>query len=107
MNKEGYILNIQKKLANGIRLNGEEIRTVVAALRESEHCYQEPYYEVIIFHDKYGNQEHRIMNPENRCCSRELPGDPHLYIVNDRFSVDFRRSCPIAAAALDSASAIM
>ena len=90
MTKEGYIENIQKKLANGIRLDGEEIRTIIAALRESSHCYQEPYYEVI-FHDKYDNQEHRIMNPEYRSCSRELPGDPCLFMVNDRFSVDFRR----------------
>ena len=89
MNKEDYILNIQRKLANGIRLDGEEIRTVIAALRESSHCYQEPYYEVI-FHDKYGKQESRIMNPEQkqRITDKFEPG---LCIVDDKFSIDFRR----------------
>lgn len=89
MTKEGYIENIQKKLANGIQLDGKEIHTVIAALRESKYCYQEPYYEVI-YHDRYGNQEHRIMNPDYRGCKKE-PCSDDLYIIEDRFSVDFRR----------------
>ena len=89
MTKEGYILNIHKKLANGIQLDGDEIRTVIAALRESKHCYQEPYYEVI-FHDKYGNQEIRIMNPDYRACSKE-PFADGTYMLSEKFSVDFRR----------------
>lgn len=89
MNKEDYIITIHKKLANGIRLDGEEIRTVIAALRESRHCFQTPYYE-IIYHDQYGNQESRIMNPDSRGCLVEPMGDG-LYMLNERFSVDFKR----------------
>ena len=89
MTKEGYIEDIQKKLANGIRLDGEEIRTIIAALRESSHCYQEPYYEVI-YHDKYGQQECRIMNPEYRAYKKE-PISDDLFLMEDRFSVNFRR----------------
>lgn len=89
MTKEGYIENIQKKLANGIKLDGDEIRTVIAALRESKHCYQEPYYEVV-YHDRYGNQEKRIMNPDSsRVYSETFIDGAH--IVEDHFSVNFRR----------------
>lgn len=89
MNKEEYIQNIQRKLANGIRLDGLEIRTVIAALRESKYCYQEPYYEVI-YHDKYGKQESRIMNPDYRSCKAE-PFDNGVYMLDEKFSIDFRR----------------
>jgi len=91
MNKEGYIEDIHKKLANGIRLDGEEIRTVIAALRESHHCYTEPYYEVV-YHDKYGNTERRIMNPEHVSYSK-MPNDisNDICIVDDKFSINFRR----------------
>ena len=89
MTKEGYILEIHKKLANGIKLDGDEIRTVIAALRESSHCYQEPYYEVV-YHDKYGNKETRIMNPDNsRVYDKTFFNGSH--IVEDHFSVNFRR----------------
>ena len=89
MTKEGYIKNIQAKLANGILLDGSEIRTVIAALRESEHCYQEPYYEVG-YHDEYGKTESRIMNPDYRSCSKE-PFSDGVYITDEKFSVNFRR----------------
>lgn len=89
MTKEGYIENIESKLANGIKLDGDEIRTVIAALRESSHCYQEPYYEVV-YHDKYGNRECRIMNPEYRAYKKE-PISDDLFLMEDRFSVNFRR----------------
>ena len=89
MNKEGYINNIHMKLANGVQLDGDEIRTIIAALRESKHCFQEPYYEVV-YHDKYGNQESRIMNPDYRSCKTE-PFDGGLYMLDEKFSVDFRR----------------
>lgn len=84
MTREGYIENIQKKLANGIQLDGDEIRTVIAALRESSHCYQEPYYEVV-YHDKYGNQECRIMNPIRRACKEFIQDGYDM--VEDSFDI--------------------
>ena len=89
MTKELYIKDIENKLANGIKLDGDEIRTVIAALRESSHCYQEPYYEVV-YHDKYGIQEHRIMNPEYRAYKKD-PISDDLFLMEDRFSINFRR----------------
>ena len=74
MTKEGYILEIHKKLANGIQLDGDEIRTVIAALRESTHCYQET----------------RIMNPDSSRVYNETCFDG-AHIVEDHFSVNFRR----------------
>lgn len=59
---ENYIRDIERKLCNNERLDGLEIRTVIAALRESKNCLQEPYYEVV-YHDEYGKTESRIMNP--------------------------------------------
>lgn len=88
MIKEDYIENIYRKLANGIQLDGLEIRTVIAALRESEHCYQKPYYEVV-YHDECGNQEKRIMNPVSQT-SRPFDQDGY-YMLEDRFEVNFRR----------------
>lgn len=90
MTKEGFIDNIHNKLNNGIQLDNKEITTIIAALRESSHCYQEPYYEVV-YHDKYGNQECRIMNPDNRSFKKEIIGSANLYMVEDSFSVNFRR----------------
>jgi hypothetical protein len=89
MIKEEYIRDIERKLCNNERLDGQEIRTIVAALRESKSCYQEPYYEVI-YHDQYGKTESRIMNPDYRSCKKE-PFENGIYLLNDKFSVDFRR----------------
>jgi len=85
---ENYIRDIERKLCNNERLDGLEIRTVIAALRESKHCLQEPYYEVV-YHDEYGKTESRIMNPERKHITDEF--EPGYCIVEDNFSIDFRR----------------
>lgn len=86
MNKEGFINDITRKLCENVQLNPNEIHTIISALRESEHCLQEPYYEVI-YHDKYDNTETRIMNP---IASRRM--DMNGYSVQeDRFDLNFRR----------------
>ena len=88
MNKEGFIKDIIKKLCGNVQLNQNEIHTIISALRESEHCFQEPYYEVI-YHDKYDNTETRIMNP---VASRRSMGiDGSYSIQEDRFDLNFRR----------------
>lgn len=88
MNKEGFIKDIIKKLCENVQLNQNEIHTIISALRESEHCYQEPYYEVI-YHDKYDNTETRIMNPVASRRSRGIDGG--YSIQEDRFDLNFRR----------------
>lgn len=86
MNNEGFINNITRKLCENVPLNPNEIHTIISALRESEHCFQEPYYEVI-YHDKYDNTETRIMTP---IASRRM--DMNGYSVQeDRFDLNFRR----------------
>jgi len=87
MNKEGFIENITMKLCHNVQLNRQEINTIVSALRESNHCFQEPYYEVI-YHDKYGNTETRIMNPVD---SRVMDTMDGYSIQEDRFDLNFRR----------------
>lgn len=86
MNKEGFIKDITWKLCENVQLNQQEIDTIVSALRESGHCFQEPYYEVI-YHDKYDNTETRIMNPVD---SRRMDMDGY-FIQEDRFNLNFKR----------------
>ncbi len=86
MNKEGFIKDITWKLCENIQLNQQEINTIISALRESGHCFQEHYYEVI-YHDKYDNTETRIMNPVD---SRRMDMDGY-FIQEDRFNLNFRR----------------
>ena len=86
---EIYIRDIQRKLCNNERLDGLEIRTIIAALRESKNCLQEPYYEVV-YHDEYGKTESRIMNPDSSRAYSETFIDG-TRIVEDRFSINFRR----------------
>lgn len=86
MNKEGFIKSISQKLSLGCQLNPSEIDTIISALRESNHCFQEPYYEVI-YHDKYDNTEHRIMN---LVASRRIDMDGYS-VQEDRFDLNFRR----------------
>lgn len=86
MYKEGFIKDITRKLAGNVQLNVNEINTIISALRESTHCFQKPYYEVI-YHDKYGNTETRIMNPVD---SRKIDMDGYA-IQEDRFNLNFRR----------------
>ena len=87
MNKEGFIKDITMKLCENVQLNQNEINTIISALRESEHCFQEPYYEVV-YHDKYGNTETRIMNPVNSTISRHPSGE---IIKEDHFDLRFCR----------------
>lgn len=90
MNKEGFIDNILMKLHNNIQLNDLEISTVNRALRESSHCFQEPYYEVV-YHDEYGNKEMRIMNPVSVRTLEEIPG----YLMKEaHFDLVFKRIVP-------------
>lgn len=89
--KEMYIKDIERKLCNNERLEGQEIRTIIAALRESKDCLQEPYYEVV-YHDEYGKTESRIMNPVHRA-SKEFIQDGYD-MVEDRFEVNYRRIVP-------------
>lgn len=84
--KEEFIEDITSKLCRNVQLNLNEINTIISALRESNHCYQEPYYEVI-YHDKYDNTETRIMNPIS---SRKIDMYDH-FIQEDRFDLNFRR----------------
>lgn len=86
MNKEGFIKDITWKLCENVQLNQNEISKIISALRESEHCFQEPYYEVI-YHDKYDNTETRIMNPVD---SRIMDMDDYS-IREDHFDLWFRR----------------
>lgn len=87
MNKVGFIENITRKLCENVQLNPNEIHTIISALRESEHCFQEPYCEVI-YHDKYDNTETRIMNP---IASRIINMDGYA-IQEDRFELNFKRA---------------
>lgn len=87
MNKEGFISKIETKLSINERLNPMEIQAVISALRESNHCAQEPYYEVI-YHDKYDNTEIRIMNPVDSKITRMPSGE---LVQDDRFDLQFRR----------------
>lgn len=87
MNKEAFIKDITRKLCSNVQLDQQEIYTIISALRESNHCFQEPYYEVI-YHDKYDNTESRIMNPVDSK-SIELPSG--ALVQEDRFVVNFRR----------------
>ena len=88
MNDKYYIINIERKLCENVPLNSLEIRTIIAALRESKNCLQEPYYEVV-YHDEYGKTESRIMNPVCRA-SKEFIQDGYD-MVKDRFEVNYRR----------------
>lgn len=86
IDKEELINDITRKLCGNVQLNPYEINTIRRALRESNHCLQEPYYEVI-YHDKYDNTETRRMNP---VASRKI--DMYGYsIQEDRFDLNFRR----------------
>ena len=87
MDKEGRIKNITRKLCENVQLDELEIHTIISALRESEHCFQEPYYEVI-YHDKYDNTETRIMNP---VASRIIDMNGYA-IQEDRFELNFKRA---------------
>lgn len=87
--KERYIREIERKLSSQEPLSPSEIKTIIAALRESKQCYQEPYYEVV-YHDKYGKCQSRIMNPEYHSKSKEMLGGD-VCIVSERFSIDFNR----------------
>ena len=87
MDKEGFIKDITRKLCENVQLNQQEIQTIISALRESNHCFQEPYYEVI-YHDKYDNTETRIMNPVDSKISMLPSGE---LIQDDRFDLRFRR----------------
>lgn len=89
LDRENLIHEIERKITSQKPLLDFEIKMVIAALRESNHCYQEPYYEVV-YHDKYGKCESRIMNPEYQYKSKEMPGGD-VYIVDERFSIDFSR----------------
>ena len=86
MGKEELINDITRKLCGNVQLNPNEIDTIRRALRESKHCFQEPYYEVI-YHDKYDNTEVRRMNP---IASRKIDMDGYS-IQEDRFDLNFRR----------------
>lgn len=87
--REDFIRKIEIKLCSQETLDPWEIKTIIAALRESNQCYQEPYFEVV-YHDKYGKCQSRIMNPEYHSESKEMPGGD-VYIVSERFSIDFNR----------------
>lgn len=89
MNKEEFIDNIQRKLCNNVRLTGEEIHCVLAALRESSHCLCEPYYEVV-YHNEYGQTQSRTMNPIRQGVRLGNDNDNYV-IVSDHFEVDFNR----------------
>ncbi len=91
MTKEGFINNILVKLSNNAPLDELEINTIDRALRESSHCFQEPYYEVV-YHDEYGNKEMRIMNPVSSRFSAE--STPGCKIKEDHFDLVFRRIVP-------------
>ena len=88
MDKEGYVYNIERKLRDNIQLDDLEISTIMTALRKHFEYVQEPYYEVI-YHDKYDNTEHRIMEP---VYSRKIEsvGDDY-HIQEDYFDLHFRR----------------
>lgn len=90
---EFYINDIQRKLCNNERLDDLEIRTIIAALRESKNCLQKPFYEVT-YHDEYGKTESRIMNPvtQHSMTSFDIDG---YEIKEDRFEVNYRRIVPI------------
>lgn len=87
--REEFIREIERKLSGQEPLSPSEIKTIIAALRESNQCYQEPYYEVV-YHDKYGKCQSRIMNPEYQSKTKEMPGGD-VCIVSERFSIDFNR----------------
>lgn len=87
MTKEDFIKDIIKKLCGNVQLNQNEIHTIISALRESEHCFQEPYYEVI-YHDKYDNTETRIMNPVDSKIIQIPTGE---LVQDDYFNLRFRR----------------
>lgn len=87
MNKESFMDDIIRKLCENVQLNSHEIHAIVSALRESKHCFQEPYYEVI-YHDKYDNTETRIMNPVDSKTSMLPSGE---LIQEDHFDLRFRR----------------
>lgn len=91
---EDYILDIKRKLCNNQPLTANEITTILSALRESGHCLQTPYYE-IIYHDEYDNQEHRIMEPvyhsESDLPSCKDTGESKYYVSQDKFELSFNR----------------
>lgn len=87
--REEFIREIERKLSSRVPLSCLEIKTVIAALRESKQCYQEPYFEVV-YHDEYGKCQSRIMNPEYQSKTKEMPGSD-VCIVSERFSIDFNR----------------
>ena len=87
MDKEGFIENVTNKLLKNEKLNSNEISAIRSALRESNHCFQEPYYEVI-YHDKYDNTETRTMEPITSCKSEDMGG---YSIQEDHFNLYFRR----------------
>lgn len=87
--REEFIREIERKLSSQKPLSPLEIKTIIAALRESKQCYQEPYFEVV-YHDKYGKCQSRIMNPDYQSITKEMPGGD-VYIAHERFSIDFNR----------------
>ena len=89
MDKQSYIINIERKLINNEPLTSIEIQSVITALRESTKCFQKPYYEVI-YHDEVDNTETRIMNPIR---SRKVSFDGYdgYDIQEDLFELNFKR----------------
>lgn len=87
--REEFIREIERKLSSQEPLSPSEIETIIAALRESNQCYQVPYFEVV-YHDKYGKCQSRIMNQEYQSITKEMPGGDTC-LVRERFSIDFNR----------------
>lgn len=87
MDKNSYIINIERKLINNEPLTYVELKSVITALRESGKCFQKPYYEVI-YHDEVDNTETRIMDPVYS--SRKSFNEDHD-IRDDYFELHFKR----------------
>lgn len=87
MDKNSYIINIERKLLNNEQLTSVEIQSVITALRESTKCFQTPYYEVI-YHDEVDNTERKIMDP---VYSNTTPFNENYDLRFDRFELNFKR----------------
>lgn len=87
MDKDDYIINIERKLISNELLTPIEVRSVITALRESTKCFQTPYYEVI-YHDEVDNTAKRIMDPVYS--STKSFNEDHD-IRDDYFELHFRR----------------
>lgn len=86
--REAYITQILNKLTYRVALEQDEIDTVSRALREANHAFQIPYYE-IVYHDEYNNTERRVMNPVSSYVKKGSNDD--CMIREDYFDVTFRR----------------